>query len=246
MTEPLLTRYLQPLLAGRRSECFELLRTALTQGWSAEKLLRQIIAPSTAQVLRLYRDDRINTAIEHMAIRINRAIADQLGPALPASPSNGRRIVICCADGEPEELGAQIACDLFSAAGWETYFPGGGVPNDEIHSLVGQINPHILLIFGTRPEGVPGVRRLVEMIREIGVGQTMNIIVAGGIYGRAEGLWQEVGADVVADSAEEALAIARDLGPRAPQPMPMGVVKKRRRRKRTAVAPNALALASCT
>ncbi len=232
MSEPLLTRYMQPLLAGRRAECFELINGALETGRPADQLIHNVVWPSMAQIERLYEDDRINIATEHMAVRINRTLADQLQSKLLRQPSNGRRMIVSCADGEPEELGAQIAADLFQAGGWEVYFLGGGVPADEILTMVGRLAPHTLLIFGTRPEGVPGVRQLVVMIREIGVGQTMNIIVAGGIYNRADGLWQEVGADYVAPTANEALTLANELGPRKPKPMPLGVVKKRRRRRR--------------
>jgi methanogenic corrinoid protein MtbC1 len=232
MSEPLLTRYMQPLLAGRRAECFDLINRAVEGGLAPEQLIRDVIWPSLAQIERLHDDDRINIATEHMAVRINRTMADQLQARLETRPPNGRRMIVSCADGEPEELGAQIAADLFQADGWEVYFLGGGVPADEVLTMVGRLAPHTLLVFGTRPEGVPGVRQLVVMIRDIGVGQTMNIIVSGGIYNRADGLWQEVGADFVAPTATEALTLANDLGPRKPKPMPLGVVKKRRRRRR--------------
>ena len=232
MAEPFLTRYMQPLLCGRRAECFDLVSEALDGGMSPTHIVREVIWPALAQVDRLYEDDRINVAAEHMALRINRTVADQIQAHLTKSPANGERIIITCADGESEELGAQMVADLFQSDGWEVYFLGGGVPADEVLGMVGKLCPHILLVFGTRPEGVPSVRQMVVMIREIGVGQTMNIIVSGGIYNRADGLWQEVGADYVALTAGEALELAGTLDPRKPQPMPLGVVKKRRRRRR--------------
>ena len=233
MAEPFLTRYMQPLLAGRRAECFQLVAGALDSGMSPTHIVREVIWPALAQIDRLYEDDRINVAVEHMAVRINRTVADQIQTRLKKSPPNGKRIIITCADGESEELGAQMVGDLFQSDGWEVYFLGGGIPADEVLGMVGKLCPYILLVFGTRPQGVPGVRQMVVMIREIGVGQTMNIIVSGGIYNRADGLWQEVGADHVALTAAEALELANTIEPRTPQPMPLGVVKKRRRRRRT-------------
>lgn len=236
MAEPFLTRYMQPLLAGRRAECFQLVAGALESGMSPTHIVREVIWPALAQIDRLYEDDRINVAVEHMAVRINRTVADQIQTRLKKSPPNGKRIIITCADGESEELGAQMVADLFQSDGWEVYFLGGGIPADEVLGMVGKLCPYILLVFGTRPQGVPGVRQMVVMIREIGVGQTMNIIVSGGIYNRADGLWQEVGADHVALTAAEALELANTIEPRTPQPMPLGVVKKRRRRRRTTPA----------
>lgn len=237
MPEPLLVRYLQPLIAGRRGECFELIAEAVPNGVLAEDLACDVVWPSMIQIDRLYRDDRINTVTEHMACRINRAVADQLQPKFRKEPHNGKRVIITCAASDQEELGAGMVADLLQADGWETYSVGGGVPNDEILTLVGQLRPQILLIFGTRPEDVPETRRLVELIREVGVCPTMNIVVSGGIYNRADGLWQEVGADTFSASIRELCIMVRDLPPREPGPPRLGLVKKRRRRRKNTTPP---------
>jgi len=236
MPEPLLMRYMQPLITGRRAECFRLISEALADGAVAEDLICDILWPSMLQIDRLYRDDRINMAVEHMASRINRAVADQLQARLRQEPPNGKRLMVICSPGDQEELGASIAADLLQADGWEVYLLGGGVPNDEILNMVGQLRPEVLLIFGTRPEDVPETRKLVEMIREINVCPTMNIVVSGGIYNRADGLWQEVGADVFTPALRELRAVLRTLPPRQPGAPRVGLVKKRRRRRKAATA----------
>lgn len=235
MPEPLLLRFLQPLLAGRRSECFNTVETALQTGASAEELLCDVVWPAMTQVDRLYRDDRIDLATEHMAARINRTLADRLQCRLPQSSRNGKRIIITCADAIQEETGAEIVADILQADGWEVYLPGSGVPHDEILALVGKVRPEALLVFGTHPEDVPDIRRLVEVIREVGVCPTMNIIVSGGIYNRADGLWQEVGADLFSESLRELRELLRDLPPRQPNTPRVNVVKKRRRRRKAAL-----------
>lgn len=234
MTQAILTRYLQPLLAGRRAECFSLIQTALAQGISAEVLLTEIVWPAMAHVDRLWRDDRINAAVESMACRINRTVADQLQASLSRNLSNGKRLLVCCADRCCEEIGAQMISDLFQADGWEVFFLGGAIPDDEVLSLVGQLRPQALLIFGTQPEDVPGVRQLIELIREIGVCGTMNIVVSGGIFNRADGLWQEVGADIFAPSARSVLQLTNELKPREPGTPRTALVKKRRRKRKLA------------
>lgn len=237
MPEPLLTRYLQPLLAGRRAECFTLIENALTTGKPPEALVTDVVWPAMAQVDRLFRDDRINTAIEHMAARINRTVADQLQAHLPRKPVNGRKALLLCADEPREELGAQMVGDLFQADGWDVYFVGGGVPDDEVLSLVGQLRPDALIIFGTLPQGAPAVRGLISLIRDVNVCPSMNIIVSGGVFNRADGLWHEVGADEFADTAPEVLEIANALPPRVPGAPHMGIVKKRRRRRKGQALP---------
>lgn len=231
-SERLLERFLVPLIEGRRQECRQVFVEALECGIEPTNLYRGMIWPAMEHVARMFRADQINAAQEHMATRINRLLADQLQAHLKRSDPNGKRILITCADGESEELGAQMCADLFEADGWDVYFVGGGVPNDEVLELVGQVRPEILLIFGTQPAGVPGVRKLIDLIREVGASPTMNIMISGGVFNRAEGLWKEVNADIFAPTAVDALRLAAAAEPRTPEVKVPGAPKKRRRRRR--------------
>ncbi len=224
--------YMAPLLAGNRVACRDYVLSQLGRVGDPVEIYHELLWPAMERIAKLYRSDRINIASESMATRINRSIADQLQLRLIRQEPNGKRILIACAPGEPEELGAQMCADLFEARGWDVYFLGGGVPNDEIHSLAGQLRPDILLIFGTQPSGVPSVRQLVDLIREIGVNPTMNIMVSGGVFNRADGLWKEVNADLIAKSAKQAIPIAEAAKERKPEPPKTGAPKKRRRRRR--------------
>jgi methanogenic corrinoid protein MtbC1 len=236
MPEPLLTRYLQPLLAGRRAECFDLIDAAVRNGQNAESLVYDIVWPAMVQVDRLFRDDRIDTLIHNMACRINRTVAGQLQTHLPKRTPTGKRIVVASAENEREEIGAQMLADLLQSDGWDVYFMGSDVPHDEILNLVGQVRPHALLIYGTQPQDIPDVRRLVELIRDVGACPTMNIVVSGGVFGRVDALWQEVGADVLAESPQEVVRTVNTLEPRTPGPRRLGIVKRRRRRRKAAVS----------
>lgn len=195
-------------------------------------LYSKLVWPSMLRVDNMYRGDQINTATEHMATRINRTIADQIQLSLESKPRNGKCILVCCADGEPEELGAQMCADLLEADGWKTVFLGGGVPNDEILTLVGNVRPNILLIFGTQPAGVPQVRNLIDLIHEVSANPTMNIMLSGGVFDRAEGLWKEINADLYAANADDVLKVANAAEPKEPVIRIPGAPKKRRRRRK--------------
>ena len=233
LSTSIVDEYLAPLVAGDRVACRNFVRDRVAAGDGTVSIYHELLWPAMERVEKLYRSDRINTISENMATRINRSIADQLQLSLSQREPNGKRIVITSAPGEPEELGAQMCADLFEANGWDVFFVGGGIPNDEILTLVGQLRPDLLMVFGTLPSGVPAVRQMIDMIRGIGVNPTMNIMVSGSVFNRADGLWKEVNADLFAKTAKEALRIAETAEPRTPEPPPKpGAPKKRRRRRR--------------
>lgn len=177
-------------------------------GTPANVIFTDLFWPVMAEVERRYRDSRIDRITEHMATRINRTLLDQLQSKLPRRELRNLKMIITCADDEPEELGAQMYADLFESDGWEVKFIGGGVPNDEIMALVGIFRPDILFIYGTKASGAPDVRHLIDTIRNVGANPEMRFMLSGGVFNRAEGLWEEIGADLFAPSAKEALAIA--------------------------------------
>ena len=203
--------YLETLLAGDRSACRTLLDEALASGAFAYDLLTQLVWPTMETLQQLYRDDRISISSLNLATRLNRQTTDQLCSKLTRKPDNGRSALIFCGDDEPEELGGQICADLFEADGWTVRFAGGGgVPEDEVLKLIGEWRPDLLVMFGTLPSGVPAVRKLIDYLREVNSCPDMQVMCCGGIYKRAEGLSEEIGADLFASDADQAVSVAND------------------------------------
>ena len=200
--------YLEPLLDGERQICREIIDEAIESGASTYDLLTQLVWPTMELLQSLYREDRINLVSLNMATRLNRTITDQLCARLPRAESNGRTALIFCGNDEPEELGGQICAELFECAGWSVRFAGGGVPEDEVLKLIGEVRPELLVMFGTLPSGVPAVRKLIDYLREVNSCPQMQVMCCGGIYKRAEGLSEEIGADLYAPDAASAVVVA--------------------------------------
>ncbi len=234
----LFKQYLEHIFAGKRCQARELILAAQDRGIPASKLLKMIIWPAMDQVGSLFHRNHINLIMEHMATRINRMVADQLQGMLARKPKNGRRMVVVCGDGEGEELGAQITADLFESAGWSVWFLGSGVPNDEILQFVGKIVPDILCMFGTKPAGVPSSRKLISLIRDVGVCAEMQVLAMGGVFNRAEGLADEVKADLFAKTVTEALQVVADHPVRVPKPDVPEPGRRRKRKRKVASTSN--------
>ncbi len=226
--EGILERYLDALLQGQRQACRGVIEQALQSGTLASSVYLDIIWPMMAEIEKLARAERITPTQEHMATRINRTIVDQLQNKLPHRPSQNKKIVICCAPEELQELGAQILADLFESDGWEVRFLGGGLSNDDILAFVNENSPDVLLIYGTTPKQAPQIRQLIDSIRDVDAWPTMRIMVSGGLFNRAKGLWQEIGADLFAASALEAIQQASNES--ATELCEEGATGRRRRR----------------
>lgn len=205
-------RYLEALLNGDRATARQIVTDATTtlENVGAYELLTALVYPTMELIQQLYRDDRITQTQLNLATRLNRSTADQLTALLPFGAPNGKKALIVCGNAEPEELGGQICADLFESAGWNVKFIGGGVPDDEVLKLVGEYRPDLLVFFATLPQGMPGVRKMIDYIREVNALPALQIMCCGGIYKRAEGLAEEIGADLFAEDAASAVHVAHD------------------------------------
>ena len=232
--ETLSQAYLETLLSGDRSHCRSVLDDALSTGAEAYHLLTKLVWPTMELLQSLYREDRISISSLNLATRLNRQMTDQLCARLSRKPDNGRTALIFCGDDEPEELGGQICADLFEADGWTVRFAGGGVPEDEVLKLIGEVRPDLLVMFGTLPSGVPAVRKLIDYLREVNSCPDMQVMCCGGIYKRAEGLAEEIGADLYAPDAAAAVSTADEQPTRKATVDQQTVGRTRRLRKAAA------------
>ncbi|MBN1508935.1 MAG: cobalamin-dependent protein [Sedimentisphaerales bacterium] len=208
--EQTLAKYLEALLRGDRKACRSVVEETLQSGIPANSVYLHLIWPVVVEIERLLRMDKVTTVQEHLATRINRTIVDQLQNKLPRRPAKHKKVAVCCAREELQELGAQMIADLFESDGWEVRFPGGGMSNDDIFAFINEYAPDVLTIYGTTPKQAPDVRRLIDRIRGVNAWPDMRIVVSGGLFNRAEGLWEEIGADGFAATAAEVLQVAAD------------------------------------
>ena len=205
---PLFDHYIQTLLVGDRRTCRQIMDKAAEVGVGPRQLLLELCWPAMESIQQARKEGKISKASHQMATRLNRACVDRVTGCLPMAQPNGKKVLVVCGNDEPEELGGQIAADLFEAAGYEVKFLGGGIPNDELLHIAGQWRPNLLVNFATLASDMPETRKLIDHLRDHNSLPDMQVMCCGGIYKRADGLGEEIGADLVAIDAEDAVEVA--------------------------------------
>ncbi len=105
-----------------------------------------------------------------------------------------QRVMLFCGSGENEDLGGQMAADLLEAAGYEVFFAGGGVARDEILEETHRRTPDFLVLFASSAADAPTIRAIIDQVREVGAHPGLQIAVGGGVFNRADGLAEAIGA----------------------------------------------------
>lgn len=200
--EHLMERLFEILINGDRPASRTLIQQMHESGMTGNQILADIFWPSYEMIERLNRNDQLTVLSYRLATRLLRVMIDQTSTLLEHSTRNGRSIFASCGPSEGEEIGGQIAVDLLEAQGYDVTFSGGGVAADEILAMVQESKPNILLMFCSAPGDLPQIRHLIDSIREIGACPNLQIAVGGGVFARADGLAEEIGADIWASSPQ--------------------------------------------
>jgi methanogenic corrinoid protein MtbC1 len=195
------------LISGERDAARNLVNAVLEEGVSHEELTMSVYWPLMEMVDTLFRNDQMTTLAHRYATRLLRSLVDQAQTGYVRKTARNRKICIFCGPSEGDELSAQLVADLAEADGYDILFAGGGIANDEILAEVGQHEPDILLLFAAAPGDCPEIRQLFDTIREIGACPDTQLAVGGGVFNRAPGLAEEIGADLWATSPSELLEV---------------------------------------
>ncbi len=193
------------LVSGDRRASRNLVETIYEAGIAPETVAKDCFWPLLETISSLYRKDQITQLSHQYATRLLRMLVDQAQARYTVGAERRQRISMFCGPSETEELAGQLVADLLEADGYEVTFAGGGVANDEIREELTQREPDILLLFASSAKDAPFIRELIDSIRQHGAHESMQIAVGGGIFNRAPGLAEEIGADLHAASPRDLL-----------------------------------------
>ncbi len=202
-SERCLESFFESLIAGDRTKARQVVADARKQGHSPEALIADLFWPTYNTIDRLYRLHELGCINHHMAVRLLRVLVDQNAAHLNCSPTRSKTVFAVCGPSESEELAAQMALDMIEGSGFSVSFAGSKIANDEVLARVNDEKPDVLLLFAAAAEDLPSLRALIDTVREIGSCPNMQIAVGGGVFNRAEGLAEEIGADVWATTPME-------------------------------------------
>ncbi len=199
--------FFESLISGDRPVARQITDDAFAGGATPEQVVSELFWPVYETIERLHRSDKMTTISHHMATRLLRTLVDQVATRYKSATPTGRTVFALCGPNDSDELGAQMAVDMLEASGYTVSFSGGGIANDEALECVQARRPDVLLLFASAASDLPRVRELIDTLREIGACRSTQLAVGGGVFNRADGLAEEIGADVWASTPADLVRV---------------------------------------
>lgn len=204
---PLAKSFLDAQLAGDRQAALRVLvDNGLLRGVSVAELHLKVIQPAQYEIGRLWQENRISVAREHLATAIAQLGLAHLYRHLPRDEANGRKVVVACVEGELHEVGARMSSDFLEMAGFDVRFLGASLPTEHLVSLVREEKPDLVVLSVAVTYHLPALKAAVQRLRQ--EWPQLPIAVGGNALCWAPGLERELEVAFTGKDARELVAAA--------------------------------------
>lgn len=199
--------YLTAVLGGDRREAFRLVDQACEAGTELSRLYLEVFQPAMREIGRLWQENAITVADEHVATAITQAAMTRaFGQLFAWGEGTGRTLVAACADTERHEVGLRMICDLLELRGWDTVYLGASVPLESLVSMIERKRADAVALSATIAPHLPRLRAMIEAIRET-IPEPPLILVGGRPFLEDPTLATRLGADLTAEDAVQAVEL---------------------------------------
>jgi methanogenic corrinoid protein MtbC1 len=201
--------YLRALIAADRARARALVMALVEQDTPLRDIYLHLIQPVLYEVGRLWQVQQITVAQEHYVTAATQQILAQLylpvAREVKRANRRGRTLVAACAGYELHEVGIRMVADFFEMDGWDTYYTGANTPVESIVKMVADERASAVALSLTMCYHIPHLHRLILSLRDDRETASVKILVGGYPFNLVHGLWQKIGADAYATSAQDAV-----------------------------------------
>lgn len=199
-------RYLEAVTEGDRQAAQTVLDEATKAGHSIGDIYIDVIQPTMRIIGRLWQENRLTVAEEHLATAITQsAMARLFERTFEWRDGRTPTLIAACAEEERHQIGLRMLCDLLELAGWDTRYLGASVPIESLVDIVVKANPAVVALSAAISPNIPRIRNAIQAIRAADLERQPVIAVGGRAFNEDPELAHRVGADMTAIDAVQAV-----------------------------------------
>ncbi|MBV9774961.1 MAG: cobalamin-dependent protein [Gemmatimonadetes bacterium] len=210
-TEAVYREYLEAIRVGDRRGALAVVARARAEGMDHRRLYLEVFQPALQEIGRLWQDNQIGVADEHLATAITQtAMARLYDDLFTLSRGGGPVMIAACVDSERHEVGLRMMCDLLELEGWDTVYLGASTPIESLVALVSSRKPAVVALSASLAPHLARLREVIHALRERMGQETPLVIVGGRLFSEDPGLAARLGADLTARDAVEAVELLQE------------------------------------
>lgn len=209
-TGRLALRYLQAVLEGHSRGAIDLLVAAAEQGHSVESLYLDVLLAAQIEIGELWHVGDVGVAEEHYVTTTTERAMAVLAQHAKRGPEVGKTVVAAAVAGNSHGLAVRVLADFFEISGWRAVCLGADVPPSEVATAAVYYDAELVVLSAALAVQLKTVAQSVEALRALD-GREVKILAGGVAFAEAPDLWQRLGADGHASTADGAVELGARL-----------------------------------
>lgn len=158
--------FLNLLISGNRSMCSDFAQKYIKENGSIQGFYEDILRKALYDVGKLWEDNKISVATEHLASAIVEALLNEFYSQIILNKKNNKKIIVACVENEFHQIGIKMISDIFEMNGWNAHFLGANTPTKELISFAKTIKPDMLAISLSIYFNLPILENMIQLIRK--------------------------------------------------------------------------------
>lgn len=205
-------RLLESLKNQDKEASLNICMEALDQGQiGVVDLYENVLRPALNNIIEEYEDDEELIWKEHVRSGIIRTIIENSYPyVMKARKRLNRRInkgvIVLCPRFEDHEIGARMANDFFTIAGYNATFIGGNTPEETILQAIEHTRPRYISMSITNYYNLIAAKDTIELIKRESP-YTMKFLLGGYAFTKDNNYHKDIGGDLLLKSFKDILEL---------------------------------------
>lgn len=180
--------------------CIEIVKDMSENNYDINEIYTSVIMKALERIGLPDENGKFDIASEHIFSEIIRTVLENLYTCVESKENVGKSVIVSGLENELHTIGARIVFDYFRLAGYDSYFLGVNIPNENIVDAIKRVNADYIAISVMNFYNIPTLQKLVKLVREH---TDCKIIVGGIAVKNNKEFIQTLGVDVIIDNCDE-------------------------------------------
>lgn len=174
-------------------------------------LYSDVLAPALNNIVDEYDEDDTLIWKEHVRSGIVRTIIENCYPYVIEEQkrqmeTNKGRVIVMCPRFEDHEIGARMATDFFTIAGYKSVFIGGNTPEQTMLKAVEDVDPKYISMSITNYYNLIAAKKTIDLIR-MSFDKDIKFLVGGYAFYSQPEYYKDIGADILISDFQDILEL---------------------------------------
>jgi methanogenic corrinoid protein MtbC1 len=139
-------QYVNNLIKGKRIPCSEILDSLISREFNVHNIYVELFQKSLYQVGRMWENNEISVATEHLATSITENLLNKVYAKIPVAEPVQKKVVVTSIENETHQIGGKMVADIFEMQGWDAIYLGGNTPAIDLVDFVEQTKPDLVAL----------------------------------------------------------------------------------------------------